>query len=79
MQIPMQIINFSVLLFVILQAVAYAMKIIFILSGVNVRELLGGHDDELSKIEESLGIDSFGIEALEAEKPLAGAELGAMS
>ena len=56
MQIPMQMINFSVLLFVILQSAAYVMKIIFILMGVDVAKLLGGAKTELEKIEQELGI-----------------------
>ena len=56
MQIPMQMINFSVLLFVILQSAAYVMKIIFILMGVDVVKLLDGAKTELEKIEQELGI-----------------------
>lgn len=56
MQIPMQMINFSVLLFVILQSAAYVMKIIFILMGVDVAKLLDGAKTELEKIEQELGI-----------------------
>ena len=62
MQIPMQFINFSVLLFVGLQSVAYALKIVFILTGVNVSKLLGGTDGELEKIEEELGIEGTSLE-----------------
>lgn len=57
MQIPMQMINFSVLLFVILQSAAYVLKITFIFTGVDVAELLGGVKSELEKIEEGLGIE----------------------
>ncbi len=39
MQIPMQMINFSVLLFAVLQAVAYALRIIFILMGVDCKKI----------------------------------------
>ena len=56
MQIPMQAINFSILLFVILQAVAYSLKIFFILAGTDVAKMLGAPRDELEKIEEGLGI-----------------------
>ncbi len=39
MQIPMQYINFSVLLFAILQAVSYAINIIFMIAGVDYKNL----------------------------------------
>ncbi|MCR5347502.1 MAG: TRAP transporter small permease subunit [Fretibacterium sp.] len=61
MEIPMQMINFSVLLFVILQAVAFLLKICFILTGVEVSAVLGGARDELEKIEEELGITDSSV------------------
>ncbi len=39
MEIPMSFINFSVLLFVILQTVSYALRILFILMGVDCKTL----------------------------------------
>ncbi|MCR4818389.1 MAG: TRAP transporter small permease subunit [Fretibacterium sp.] len=66
MEIPMQMINFSILLFVILQSVAYVFKIIFILTNVDVTELLGGAKSELEKIEEELGIAETPLEGKEA-------------
>ena len=39
MEIPMPFINFSVLLFVILQAVSYALRILFILTSVDCKTL----------------------------------------
>ena len=54
MQIPMQMINFSVLLFVILQAAAYVLRIFFILTGIDVAELLGNPKSDLEKIEHLL-------------------------
>ncbi|MBR1672889.1 MAG: TRAP transporter small permease subunit [Fretibacterium sp.] len=58
MQIPMQFINFSVLLFVCLQCVAYVLKIFFILTGTDVTKLLGGPNGDLEKIEAELGIEA---------------------
>lgn len=46
MQLPMQWINFSVLLFVILQAVSYAIKIILLLFGTDSKELLASPQEE---------------------------------
>lgn len=46
MQIPMQMINFSVLLFVILQAVSYAIRIILLLFGVDTKDLLKSPEEE---------------------------------
>ena len=46
MQIPMQFINFSVLLFVILQAVSYAVKIILLLFGTDTKDLLKSSEEE---------------------------------
>ncbi len=46
MQIPMQFINFSVLLFVILQAVSYAVKIILLLFGTDTKDLLKSPEEE---------------------------------
>ena len=46
MQLPMQWINFSVLLFVILQAVSYAIKIILLLFGTDTKELLASPEEE---------------------------------
>ncbi len=57
MEIPMQMINFSVLLFVILQSAAFILRIFFIMTGVDVVELLGGPENDLKKIEEELGIE----------------------
>jgi hypothetical protein len=59
MEIPMQMINFSVLLFVILQSVAYVLRIFFILTGVDVAELLGSPESDLEKIEAELGIGAL--------------------
>ncbi len=42
----MQWINFSVLLFVILQAVSYAIKIILLLFGTDSKELLASPQEE---------------------------------
>ncbi len=46
MQIPMQWINFSVLLFVVLQAVSYAVKIILLLFGTDPKELFASPEEE---------------------------------
>ena len=63
MQIPMQMINFSILLFVILQSIAYVLKILFALTGVDAAKLLGGPSSELEKIEQELGIEEPLMEA----------------
>lgn len=59
MEIPMQMINFSVLLFVILQSAAFVLKIVFILTDVDAGKLLGGAKSELEKIEAGLGIEEI--------------------
>ena len=46
MQIPMQAINFSILLFAILQAVSYAVKIILLLFGTDTKDLLKSPEEE---------------------------------
>ena len=46
MQIPMQFINFSVLLFVILQAVSYCLRIILLLFGTDSKELLKSPEEQ---------------------------------
>ena len=46
MQLPMQWINFSVLLFVILQAVSYVMRIILLLFGTDSKILLASSEEE---------------------------------
>ena len=46
MQLPMQWINFSILLFVILQAVSYAVKIILLLFGTDTKDLLKSPEKE---------------------------------
>ena len=46
MQLPMQWINFSILLFVILQAVSYAVKIILLLFGTDTKDLLKSPEEE---------------------------------
>lgn len=46
MQLPMQWINFSVLLFVILQAVSYAVRIILLLLGTDSKDLLKSPEEE---------------------------------
>ena len=46
MQIPMQWINFSVLLFVVLQAVSYVIKIILLLFGTDPKELFASPEEE---------------------------------
>lgn len=46
MQIPMQWINFSVLLFAVLQAVSYSVKIILLLFGTDTKDLLKSPEEE---------------------------------
>ena len=46
MQLPMQWINFSVLLFVIMQALSYAIKIILLLLDVDPKKLLASPEQE---------------------------------
>ena len=46
MQIPMQFINFSGLLFVVLQAVSYSFRIILMLCGVDSKDLLKSPEEE---------------------------------
>ena len=69
MEIPMQMINFSVLLFVILQSIAFVLKIVFILTNVDVAGLLGSPKSDLEKIEQELGI---GAGEIDGASPLRG-------
>ena len=59
MQIPMQMINFSILLFVSLQAVSYALRIIMLLFGTDTKDLL--------KSPEEVSVGNYDVEEVVTE------------